>query len=59
MLFENAKDSSMPVLINAFGSPRRMELALGVPSLEEIAGRIREHLNTQPPEGLLDKLKML
>ncbi|MCZ6489212.1 MAG: UbiD family decarboxylase, partial [Acidobacteria bacterium] len=59
LLFENVKGSSMPVLINAFGSPRRMELALGVESLDEISDRIREHLNTKPPEGLLDKLKML
>ena len=59
LLFENVKGSRMPVLINAFGSPRRMELALGVESLDQIAGRIREYLNTKPPEGLLDKLKML
>ena len=29
LLFERVKGSSMPVLINAFGSPARMSLAFG------------------------------
>ena len=59
LLFENVKGSRIPVLINAFGSPRRMEIALGVESLDEISGRIRELVQMKPPEGFLDKLKML
>src|SRR5262249_4541184 len=59
LLFEKVKGSSLPVLINAFGSQRRMQLALGVESLDEIAGRIREYLKMKPPAGLLDKLKMV
>src|SRR5882724_11186128 len=59
LLFENVKGSRIPVLINAFGSPRRMETALGVDSVEEIAQRILELLQTKPPEGFLDKLKMV
>ena len=59
LLFENVKGSRIPVLINAFGSPRRMELALGVESLDEIVSRIREYLRMKPPEGFLDKLKMV
>ena len=35
LLFENPKGSSYPLLINAFGSYRRMALSLGVESLEE------------------------
>src|SRR5262249_35012098 len=49
----------VPVLINQFGSERRMQLALGVDSLDEIADRIRQLLNMKSPEGFLEKLKML
>ena len=58
----SAKDSvdySMPVLINTLGSKRRIELALEVDSLEEIARRIEELLDMKPPTGMFDKLKML
>jgi 4-hydroxy-3-polyprenylbenzoate decarboxylase len=59
LLFENVKGSRIPVLINAFGSPRRTAMALGVESAEEMAERVRELIHTQPPEGFLGKLKML
>lgn len=59
LLFEKPKGSRVPVLINAYASMRRMELALGVPGVEEIATRIVGFLEMQKPEGLLDKLKML
>lgn len=59
LLFENVRGSSIPVVINAFGSHRRMEIALEVGSVEEVAGRILELVKMKPPEGLLDKLKML
>jgi 4-hydroxy-3-polyprenylbenzoate decarboxylase len=59
LLFENPKGSKVPVLINAFASMRRMELALGVDSVDEIAARITEYLEMRMPEGLLGKLKML
>jgi 4-hydroxy-3-polyprenylbenzoate decarboxylase len=59
LLFEKPKGSEIPVLINAFASMRRMEIALEVSSVEEIAGRISELLAMQKPEGLLGKLKML
>jgi len=36
-----------------------MKLALGVASLDEIAGRIRALLEIKSPEGLIEKLKML
>ena len=35
LLFENVEGSQMPVLINAFGSTRRMNIALGVDDIEE------------------------
>ena len=42
LLFEKPAGSSVPVLINAFASMRRMEIALEVDSVDEIAGRIVE-----------------
>jgi 4-hydroxy-3-polyprenylbenzoate decarboxylase len=60
LLFENVKGHpGHKVLINQFGSERRMALALGVDRLDEIAQRITGLMNMKAPEGLLDKLKML
>jgi 4-hydroxy-3-polyprenylbenzoate decarboxylase len=59
LLFEKPKGSSVPLLVNAFASMRRMEIALGVKNVDEIAQRIAGFLELQKPEGLLDKLKML
>jgi len=59
LLFEKPKGSDIPVLINAFGSRRRMELALEVASLEEVAARIEELIRMDVPTSTLDKLKML
>jgi 4-hydroxy-3-polyprenylbenzoate decarboxylase len=59
LLFESPKGSTVPAAINLFASMRRMELALGVKSIEEIATRISGFLQMQKPEGFIDKLKML
>src|SRR5581483_1305816 len=59
LLFENPIGSKVPVLINAFASMRRMELALQVDSVDEVANRISEYLQMRMPEGLIGKLKML
>jgi len=60
LLFENVKGHpGQKVLINQFGSERRMALALGVDRLDEIADRIKGLMNLKAPEGFLDKLKML
>jgi 4-hydroxy-3-polyprenylbenzoate decarboxylase len=60
LLFENVKGyAGHKVLINQFGSERRMAMALGVNGLEEIADRIKGLMNVKAPEGFLDKLKML
>jgi 4-hydroxy-3-polyprenylbenzoate decarboxylase len=60
LLFENVKGANgAPVLINQFGSERRMQMALDVEKLDEIAERIRQLLNMKSPEGFLEKLKML
>jgi 4-hydroxy-3-polyprenylbenzoate decarboxylase len=59
LLFEKPKNSKIPLVINLFASMRRMEIALGVNSVEEIARHITSFLEMQRPEGLLDKLKLL
>ena len=64
LLFEkprlaNGSISRIPVLINSFASMRRMEIALEVNSVDEVAKRISEYLEMRMPEGLLGKLKML
>ena len=60
LLFENLTgNAGSKLLINQFGSEHRMQMALGVDSLDEIADRIRELLNMKSPEGFLEKLKML
>ena len=59
LLFEKPKGSSVPLAINLFASERRMEIALGVSNVEEIAARIAGFLQMQKPEGFVDTLKLL
>ena len=59
LLFENVEGSSMSVLINAFGSTKRMNLALGVHNIEDIAKRIESYIKIPPPTTLLEKAKLL
>ena len=48
LLFENVKDSAMPVLINAFGSERRMAWALGVGNLDELNQKLVAVMDMRP-----------
>src|SRR5450432_1436296 len=59
LLFEKPKGFNVPVLINSFASMRKMEIALEVSSVNEIAERIVEFLEMRMPQGLIGKLKML
>ena len=60
LLFENVKGyPKARVLMNQFGSERRMKLALETSSLDDIAYRIRELLHPVAPASFMDKLKML
>jgi 4-hydroxy-3-polyprenylbenzoate decarboxylase len=59
LLFERPKGSDVPVAINVLGSHRRMNLALEVESLEDVAQRVKSILDVQTPQGFLDKVKML
>ena len=60
LLFQNIKGHpGAQVLINQFGSARRMDLALEVEKLDEVADRIRQFIDVKSPQGFLDKVKML
>jgi 4-hydroxy-3-polyprenylbenzoate decarboxylase len=60
LLFERVKGyPGASVLMNQFGSQRRMEMALEAASLDDIAGRIQTLMEMKSPEGMLGKLKML
>lgn len=59
LLFSNVLGHEMPVLINAFGSMKRMCRALEVENLDEIADRIRKLVKPKVPETFLDKLSLL
>jgi 4-hydroxy-3-polyprenylbenzoate decarboxylase len=59
LLFENPKGSRIPVVTNLVGTQRRMNLALEVDSLTDVADRISSILDMQSPQGLLNKMKML
>ena len=51
LLFERPKGSGVPLLINAFGSRRRMARALGVDDLEQHARAIAELVHTRAPRS--------
>jgi len=59
LLFEQPRGSSIPLLINQFGTERRMCLAFGVETLDDIAAKLGEILELQPPEGLAAKVRGL
>lgn len=60
LFFENT-GFEFPVLMNSYGSEKRMCMALGVHHLDDIAKEIEElfKLLSAPKEGLMDKLKLL
>ncbi|MDX6644885.1 MAG: 4-hydroxy-3-polyprenylbenzoate decarboxylase [Miltoncostaeaceae bacterium] len=59
LLFSDVKGSSHPVLINQFGSERRICMALGTDSLDALGARIENLLDLQPPQGLAAKVRAL
>ncbi|HZG24760.1 MAG TPA: menaquinone biosynthesis decarboxylase [Chitinophagaceae bacterium] len=60
LLFENT-GYDFPVLMNAYGSEKRMCIALGVNHLDDVAREIESlfKLLSGPKEGMFEKLKML
>jgi 4-hydroxy-3-polyprenylbenzoate decarboxylase len=59
LLFERPTGAQHPLLINQFGTERRMCFAFGVQSLDEIAHKLSDVLEMQPPQGLLEKVRGL
>ncbi|HZK43681.1 MAG TPA: menaquinone biosynthesis decarboxylase [Syntrophomonadaceae bacterium] len=61
LLFENVKGSEMPVLINAYGSEKRMAMSLKTESLNDIADEILSFLKLadSTPQSIFDKVKLL
>lgn len=59
VLFENVEGSKMKVLGNAFGSMKRLEIALETDDFVDIGRRIVDLTRMKMPSGMLGKLKML
>src|SRR3954465_11752991 len=59
LLFENVKGSERPLLINQFGTERRMAMAFDAPSLDAVAEKLADVLEMQPPQGLAEKMRGL
>ncbi len=60
LLFENT-GTDFPLLINAYGSKRRMEMALGVDDLDQLAREFEGLFSTlmKPRDGVWEKLAIL
>ena len=59
LLFERPKGSEHALLVNQFGTERRMCLALGVERLDDAAQKLADVLELQPPQGLAEKIRGL
>src|SRR5258707_10738344 len=57
LLFERPRGSRVPLLVNAFGSVRRMCLAFEVGALEEVAGGMAGVVEVQGPAGGVGETK--
>ncbi len=59
ILFENVKNHNMPVLGNAFGSMKRLELGLETDDFTQIGQRIVDMTKMDIPSGFFDKIRKL
>jgi 4-hydroxy-3-polyprenylbenzoate decarboxylase len=59
ILFENVKNYEMPVLGNAFGSMKRLQVGLETSDFTEIGQRIVDMTKMEIPSGFLNKIKKL
>ncbi|HUI07834.1 MAG TPA: menaquinone biosynthesis decarboxylase [Verrucomicrobiae bacterium] len=59
LLFEKCKRSRFPLLINAYGSPKRMALALGVDDVEDVARQLEEVLKAKPPTSFKGAIALI
>jgi 4-hydroxy-3-polyprenylbenzoate decarboxylase len=59
LLFEKCKGSEFPLLINAYGSWKRMAMALGVNDVEDIACDLEGLLKAKPPTSFKEAIALL
>jgi len=59
VLFENVKGYEMPVLGNAFGSMKRLEIGLETAEFSEIGQRIADMTKMEIPSGIFNKIRKL
>jgi len=59
ILFENAKGYEIPVLGNAFGSIKRLEIGLETAEFSEIGQRIADMTKMEIPAGIFNKIRKL
>ena len=59
LLFESVKGFDIPILGNAFGSLKRLQIALDLQDFTEIGKRIVDLTKLKMPSGVLNKIRML
>jgi len=59
ILFENVKGYEIPVLGNAFGSIKRLEIGLETAEFSEIGQRIADMTKMEIPAGIFNKIRKL
>ena len=57
LLFERPKGSERPLLVNQFGTERRMCLAFGVERLDDLGRGARRRARDAAATGLVDKIE--
>jgi 4-hydroxy-3-polyprenylbenzoate decarboxylase len=59
LLFTNVQGSRFPVLVNQFGTRKRMAMALGVSDLDDAGNRIRSLLDLSIPASAMERIGKL
>jgi 4-hydroxy-3-polyprenylbenzoate decarboxylase len=59
LLFENCKGAKFPLLVNGYGSTKRMALALGVSEVEEIGRELETIMRAKPPTSFKEAISLL
>jgi len=59
VLFENVRNYEIPVLGNAFGSIKRLEIGLETKDFSEIGQRIADMTKMEIPSGVFNKIRKL
>lgn len=59
LLFEKCRGAKFPLLINAYGSTKRMAMALGVNDVEDIARELETIMRAKPPTSFKEAIALL